>query len=206
MMRSVLALVAALLLSACGKGTYYPVPPSEARSALLASEIPVMLFGSQAGGTEAVIRRGDTVVWRVLDMDDNELLRLSAQVQPDGEGSRIVTDVLPPEGPNKARAEKGIAANPQIAGLYRTIANEQVNAVLNQRDFNMASITPAMMSAALVTMPQIQQQAMKAASEAQKQDRANIQRAYEADAHGWGSGGESGPDTKYGEPMDGSDE
>lgn len=205
-MRSVLALVAALLLSACGKGAYYPVPPTEARNALVASEIPVMLFGSRAGGTEAVIRHGDTVVWRVLDMDDNELLRLSAQVQPDGEGSRIVTDVLPPEGPNKARAEKGIAANPQVAELYRTIASEQVNAVLNHRDFNMASITPAMMGATLATMPQIQQQAMKAASEAQKQDRANIQRAYDDDAHGWSAAGDSGSDTKYGEPMDGSEE
>lgn len=197
-----------VVLAGCAKGNYYAVRPGEARQRLADSEIPVMVFGSSATAAEAVQRGSGTIVWRVLNEDDDEMMRLAAHVSADGDGSRIWTEVLPPEGAFHARVAKGMGKVPAVVAFYEKVAEEQVASVMAGRDFSMAAVTPAMMGATFAITQQIQQDAMHAASEAQKAQRRNIAQAYDDDAHGSYSStsGADGYPAKYGEPMDGSEE
>jgi hypothetical protein len=191
--------VAPLALAGCAKGNHYAVRPADACAQLAASELPLMVFGSMASATEAVRHGNDTVIWRVFNDADDEMIRLAAHVAPDGEGSRIWTEVLPPAGAYHRRVEQGMDKVPSVVAFYRTVAEEQVASAMTGRDFNMAAITPAMMGATLAISRQIQQDAMHAASDAQAR---RPEPAPDSEDY---APADEGPDTSYGEPMDGSD-
>lgn len=205
--RRMLAIPLALIaLAGCQRGTYYDSSTQQARSRLIGSEIPLMVFGSTAAGTDTVQRGQDTVIWRVLDGQDHEMIRLAAHITPDGKGSRIAAEVLPPEGINRQRIEQGLVRYPAIATFYGKVAEEQIDSAMNNREFEMAAITPAMMGAAIALSGEMQQQAMRSASDWQKADRDHIDQAYRDEASGFYPGVGPVPDNqRFGEPMDNPD-
>lgn len=209
-------LCAAILLAGCAEGRRYDAAPAEARSLLATSEMPLMVFGSQALAVETVRRDPGTVLWLVLDARGDEMMRLVARVTAEGSGSRIVADVLPPEGRYHDRVTKGMADNPAVVDLYRKVAAEQVDAAMTGRDFSMAAITPAMMAAAIALVPNMGPPASapsgaeRADHQAQAQARAwaDIDRAYAKDAREAQRDEPYGTATRddeprFGEPADG---
>jgi len=194
--RVALAALGALLLAACGQGVYYAEKPDHVRAELRDSTFPTFFFGSLAVDSTTSLKGDGTVVWGILGENDDEMIRLSAKVTPDGNGARVAVDVLPPAGRNRARVEKGLAENGSIASLYRTIAAEHVDSTLNHRDFNMGKVTPAMMAATFANMPKISKQMSEADDESRRQDDERARHAPAGEGNPGGSGG------KFGDPMD----
>lgn len=147
-----------LVLAACSRGTWYDVPPPRAQADLGASELPLMLFGDAAVASEVASSTRERVTWSVLLRGDTEAIRLTARLTPEGKGTRIAVDVAPPGGPLKAQVARGIAANPSIAGFYRSVAAEHVDATLRHRPFDFTRVAGAMYAAMAANMGRISEQ------------------------------------------------
>lgn len=195
-LRPVLIAASCAFVTACGQGTYYAEKPDHVRAELREASFPTFFFGDQAVDSSATVNGEGTVIWNITGQNDDQLIRLSAKVAPDGKGARVTVDVLPPAGRNRARVEKGLAENGSIARLYRTIAAEHVDSTLNHRDFNIGTVTPAMMAATFATMPKISKQMSDAGDEFRRQDAERARHAPAGEANPGGSGG------KFGDPMD----
>lgn len=200
--------LAALAVVGCSKGTHYPVTPAQAHRMLAKRELPLVVFGSDAAGTRLVAASDSHVVWAVTDTNDVEMLRLAANIAPEADGSRISTEVLPPAGRHHDAVEKGLADKSAIADLYRAAGEEQVAAAIAERKFRFDAINPAMIKATMAILPQMQQQAMEQASQAQQLRREA--RAMDAtppygSSDDWSARRREKaglPDPTYGKPMD----
>lgn len=195
-LRFAMVVATCALAAACGSGAYYAEKPDHVRAELRESTFPTFFFGSRAGDSVTSVKGDGTVVWSILGEDDDQLIRLSAKVTPDGDGTRVVVDVLPPAGRNRKRVEKGLAENDSIATLYRTVAAEHVDSTLKDRDFDMGKVTPAMMAATFANMPKISQQMSDAGDEFRRQDAEKARHVPAGEGNPGGNGG------KFGDPMD----
>lgn len=195
-LRPALLAATCALVAACGQGVYYAEKPEHVRAELRDSAFPTFFFGSQVAEAPASLKGDDTVVWDVLNQNDQNMLRLSATITADGDGSRVAVDVLPPPGINKRRVEQGLAENPSIVDLYRAVVAEHVDATLKNHDFNMGKVTPAMMAATFANMPRISKQMSDAGDEMRREDEDKARHAPAGEANPGGHGG------KFGDPMD----
>lgn len=195
-----LVVLAALALAACGKGMHYPVTPNEAHKRLVKHELPLVMFGGNAAETKLVSASNDKVVWAVTDDEDNELLRLAANIAPESDGSRITTEVIAPMGLYHDRIAKGLAEKTSITDVYRAVADEQVASSMADRKFNYDAINPALMKAAFDIVPEMRREAMDQASEAQRMRKRAAEQAEDVSARYREKAG--APDPTYGRPMD----
>lgn len=175
MRKFVFAMVMAGLLTACGEGKPYPIAAHEVTSKLLATKPPMFVFASS--GANVMVTQGDggAVRWTVLQ-GGKQVMRLVATVTPDGDSaSNVAVSLEPPMNDANAAIGKNLADNPAIGKLYTSAMVEQIDARLNNREFDMSKIQPEMV--AVATMPKIQRSAMQAAQNSANMDRDARQRA-----------------------------
>lgn len=173
----VFAVVMAGLLAACGESKSYPISANDVTNRLLATKPPMFVFGSS--GANVMVTQGDggAVRWTVLQ-GGKQVMRLVATVTPDGDSaSNVAVSVEPPNNDASTTIGKNMADNPAIVNLYKSAMVEQIDARLNNRDFDMSKIQAQMVAAAVATMPKMQQSAMEAAQSSEEMDRNAKQQA-----------------------------
>ena len=195
-----LVAIAALAVAGCSKGVHYPATPAEVHKKLVKHELPLVMFGSNASGTRLVAASNSSVVWAVTDHMDNELIRLAANIEPEADGSRVTTEVLPPAGVNHDKMAKGLKEKQAITDVYRAVANEQVASSMNDRAFDYDAISPAIMKAAFEIVPELRREALEEASSAQRLQRRAAASYEDSSARYRERTGQ--PDPTYGKPMD----
>ena len=89
----------------------------------------------------------------------------------------------PREDPNGAIAHR-LEANTTIKNLYVTAMKEQISAVLEDRDFNLSSIYPAMMAATAANFSKLNANLMRGIEADRKRIEDNIAKAYAREANG----------------------
>ena len=195
-----LVAIAALGVAGCSKGVHYPDSPNEVHKKLVKHELPLVMFGSNAADTKLVAASNSSVVWAVTDYMDNELIRLAAKIEPEADGSRVTTEVLPPAGPNHDKIAKGLAEKKAISDVYRAVADEQVASSMADRKFDYDAINPAIMKAAFEIIPEMRREALDEASAAQRLSRRAAASYEDSSARYREKNGQ--PDPTYGRPMD----
>lgn len=208
-MRALFALLASVSLAACGMmgdgGTTYPVSAKEARATLLMTEAPLFVFGDAVANAR-VSRDGDgTVRWLLVDRQGTGMLTLVARTtEEDASHTRVTVAIEPPPGGNREKVAKGLAENGSVAEFYKAAMAEQIDATFEKREFDMLAIQDEMMVAAFATAPKIGQQMDEAAKASNARDKANIDKAYAAEAQGnWPpQSGYGADEPAFGEPMD----
>lgn len=200
-------LLPALLLGGCGffaKGETYAIPSATLRGMLLNTEVPLAIFGDAEVHSRAMEKGDDTVVWAVSEKTGKELLRFSAKLIPSGDGTTVVVDVLPPEGPNKDRVAQGLADHITIRNLYHAAMTEQIDARLEGRFFDLTQIADETALATMANISTISEQMDRASRDWGRYERDNIAKAYREEGQGATSGefGTDYPDSSFGEPMD----
>jgi hypothetical protein len=177
MRKFLFAFVMAGLLAACGDGKSYPISANDVTNKLLASKPPMFVFGSSGANVMVTQGAGGAVRWTVLQ-SGKQVMRLVATITPDGDNaSSVAVSVEPPDNDAKTAIGKNLAENPAIVNLYRSAMVEQIDARLNNREFDMSKIRGQMAAAAIATMPKIQQSAMQAAQDSSEMERDMRQRA-----------------------------
>ncbi len=154
---AVLSLIPALLLAACGEqGVHYDKAPGEVKMALRMATLPLHVLGTQATGSRVTMPDDQTVVTAVLGPNSSEMMRFVTTVTADGTGSRVSTEVVAPEGNNKDRAAKAMAANGHVMGMMDQLADEHVAAAIQGRPFDMMFATAPMAKGMINSNPQLQ--------------------------------------------------
>lgn len=201
---ALVALAAAALLAGCGdasRGETYAIAPADLREALLDTDAPIGVLGSEAVDWKTSPSGDDAVLWMVLGTDDKELLRFTATVVPVGQGARVDVAVLPPESALKDRVAKGLAENGSVRDLYRLAMTEEIDAKLEHRGFDFSRIAGATMQAAAANMGSISDRMDKAGAEFRKRDEENIARAYREEGHRRDDGYGAVQQRPFGAPM-----
>lgn len=154
----VLSLIPALLLAACGgeTGVHYDKAPGEVKMALRMATLPLHVLGTQATGSRVTMPDDQTVVTAVLGPNSSEMMRFVTTVTADGTGSRVSTEVVAPEGNNKDRAAKAMAANGHVKGMMDQLADEHVAAAIQGRPFDMMFATAPLAKGVINSNPQLQ--------------------------------------------------
>ncbi|WP_188818397.1 hypothetical protein [Novosphingobium indicum] len=183
----IVSIVGAVLVAACGNsGEYYEKPPKQVTSALKSAYLPTHVLGGSVKASRVTQPDAETVVTALLAENNSELMRFVTTVVPDGDGSRVSTAILPPEGRNKVRAEKALAENGLAMGLMSAVAKEHVAAAIEGRPFDMMFASP-MGKGMIGAMPGMSERidaANKAASDfAKYQQQADFDEKYGDD---WG--------------------
>jgi hypothetical protein len=184
------AVLAVLALTGCGQGKVYPLSSDAARSALVGTTIPDIAFGKSAhsGPGEAV---ADGVAWTVLlgsdedaalpgDGHDSGVMKLTAKLAPASGGVEVSVDIDPPAGADPKRLAEAESQRPAVFSYFRTVAREQVDAVLTRRAFNFAAVSGDMAVATVSMLPDIRKQMDDAEAAYERQDQETIHRAYDA--------------------------
>lgn len=197
-----------ILLAACGmggSGTTYPMTKSEVYKVLLDTEPPLFVFGGNALGGKGLPLGNDAIRWTLRDAGtQSAAIDLIAQVEEAGEKqSRVTITVAPAEGSRKERIAANMAENPQAVALYRAAMEEQIDAVLEKRDFAFSAIQDELASATVAAIPKINASVDEAARASRERDRQNIERAYRTEAQGgYAESSHSRTEPAFGEPMD----
>lgn len=143
-MKSFLLCVAgAVLLAACGNsGKYYEKTPEQVAAALQSAYLPTHVLGGSVAGSRVTQADSNTVVTALVDAQGNELMRFITTITPEGAGSRVATEIRPPEGTHKNRASEAMQKNGLAMGLMDGLANEHVAAAIEGRPFDMMFANP----------------------------------------------------------------
>lgn len=209
-MRAPFALLACATLAACGLlgdgGTTYAVPAKEARATLLMTEAPLFLFGEGVADARVWRDGDDTVRWLLVDRQGTGLLTLVARTTvEDATHTRVTVAVEPPAGGKHDDVAKRLAENGSVVDFYKAAMEEQIDATFEKREFDMLAVQDEMMVAAFAMAPAMSRQMGEAAKASKARDKANIERAYEAEAQGhWPSDSSRyrPEEPAFGEPMD----
>jgi hypothetical protein len=193
------ALSGIALLGGCGllpPGETYPLPAAKLRDKLMTIDAPLLVLGSTAVNWRTV-RNGDgSIAWLVLNPRGTELIRFVARTEPVSEHeTRVDIAVEPPAGRNHDPVAARLDDNSEVRDLYEVAMAEQIDSALENRKFDFSRIAAHTMRATVATLPEISEQMSEAAEASQRQDAANMARAYrEEGASGWAE-----DETAYGE-------
>ena len=179
-------LVAALLLPACSglSGKAYNQPIDMVHQALEKLEEPPMVFGREEVDFAIAENRPDEIVW-TAGRGSMPRLRLEATLSADSATSTRVTvkAVLVEHAPGPTQ-KPGVRSVGTVLALYKAAMEEQIDATLTHRDFNITALYPTLAAAEAANIGTISNQ-MDAAGEAyRKRDEDNIKKAYADEAAG----------------------
>lgn len=191
----------------------YSMPMAEVHDTLSRTPLPPVFFGSDPNAAmpqftsalptkmkvEKLSRFGDDngmprnftidaskpnrIAWTVT-RNKRPVFKLVADLTADGERStRIAVSVTTADGDGSGKIAERIAKYPEIANMYVTAMKEQIAASLEDRDFNMATVYPAMMAAAAVNMHKIHSNMLRGIEADNKRRESNIERAYKREAY-----------------------
>ena len=192
-LRAAAALAVLAALTGCGQGEVYSLSPDAARSALVGTTIPDIAFGKSAhsGPGQAT---ADGVTWSVVlgsdedgalpgGGDGDEVMKLAAKLAPASGGVEISVDIDPPSGGDPKRLAEAVAQRPAMFGYFRTVAREQVDAVLTHRAFNFGAVSGDLALAVFSSLPDIRKQLDDAAAADERKDQETMHRAYDLADH-----------------------
>jgi hypothetical protein len=190
-LRAAAALVILAALSGCGQGEVYPLSPEAARTALAGTTVPDIAFGKSAH-TSPGKATADGVAWTVVlgsddgvpsdSGDDSEMMNLTAKLAPASGGVDVTVDVQPLSSADPKAWAKATSRNPEMFRYFRTVAREQVDAVLTHRDFRFSAVSGDLALAVVSHLPEIRKQMDDAAAAYERQDQETIHRAYDVAA------------------------
>ena len=148
-----LAILFALLLSACGgQGKVYNRPPEQVRELLGTVEVPLYMYGNTAE-TEATLDASDPtkIVWKVR-ADDHPLMSFTATLSPEGESkTRVAMDIKGTDVGKFKRVGGFLAKEKEVRSLYLVTMTEAVDSTLEGRVFDITRTYPALMNATVST-------------------------------------------------------
>jgi hypothetical protein len=187
------SLAAAILLTACGdSGQYFEKAPEQSIAALKSAYFPTRVFGGPNKSSRTFEAAGGVVITALLDEDNRETLRIVSTVTPDGSGSRVRTELAPPNG--TGQMPKGLDTT-----NVTMFAREHVAAAIEGRTIDLAA-GGVMAGSELGAMAGA---AATAVSYAEEMTEKNAQRRRSG---GWGADETGRPGEKsepaFGEPMD----
>ena len=193
-LRAIAALALLAALTGCGQGKVYSLSPDAARAALVGSTIPDIAFGKSAhsGPGEAT---AEGVVWTVVlgpgeegppadAGDGDEVMKLAARLAPASGGVEVSVDIDPPSGGDPKALAKAVSQRPLMFRYFRTVAREQVDAVLRRRAFSFGAVSGDLAVAVLSSLPEIRKRLAEDAAADDRKESETINHAYDAAEHG----------------------
>lgn len=182
--KSLVTLALVLCLAACDRAKVYPVTPDTARAQLIGTTIPDIAFGASAhsGPGQAM---EDGVAWPVErnsadgSSSDVTIMLLRARLASSGDATRVTVDIAPPPGVDPAKLQGVFDQHPAMARMFKSVAGEQVDSVLNGRRFSYANVSGDMALATLSELPDIRRRLDDEAKASDARDRDTIHRAYD---------------------------
>jgi hypothetical protein len=111
-------------------------------------------------------------------------MKLAAKLAPASGGVAVSVDIDPPSGGDPKRLADAMSQRPAVFGYFRTVAREQVDAVLTHRAFSFAAVSGDMAVATVSMLPDIRKQLDDAAAAYERQDQETIHHAYDAAGQG----------------------
>jgi hypothetical protein len=180
------------ILTGCSQGKDYSVSPEAARAALVGTTIPDIAFGKSAHSSPGQAT-AEGVTWSVIlgdegaapgDGDGDEVMKLAAKFAPASGGVAVSVDIDPPSGADPKLLAKAMMQRPAVFGYFRTVAREQVDAVLTHRAFSFAAVSGDMALATFSMLPDIRKQMDAEAAAYERRDQETIHRAYDLAAKG----------------------
>ena len=181
-----IAIAATLLVAACEEqGTYYEVAPSQAKASIKAAVVPTHVLGSTIKRSRAYDRGDDQVVTALIDGQGRELMHFVTTVTPDGEGSRVDTEIEMTKDADTRSFEATYAL-----ALLDKLADEHVAAAIEGRPFDMLFATNpaavAMMGPEMRDEVESANRAMQELNESQQMGSFGSESGSGSD---WGAGG-----------------
>jgi hypothetical protein len=163
-------------------GRVYKEPMAEAHRMLRAAGLPPIVFGTDMPDSVVDASDPSKVVW-IVKKNGKEMLRMVAELTPvSAESTRVrVSAVGATEGPFGNVADK-LVKNPTVANLYVAGMEERVAATLEDRDFQITRIYPAITAAGVANIGTIHQAGQRAIAAGRKRDSDNIAKAYANEA------------------------
>jgi hypothetical protein len=181
--RSLLAIAAIVLLSACSRGATYHVPIAEVRRILLATGLPPYVFGTNDPAWK--VRGDDEGVTWTIHRDGAEIFHYTAHLtQVDAQNTRVDVELVGSKHAPTGDAEKGMAEHPEIRDMYIVAIRERIDSALEHRAFEIARVYPALGVATLKNMGRLQASVDAAAEASNREARENIEKAYRDEAAG----------------------
>ena len=190
--RAVAALAVLAALTGCSQ--VYSQSPAAARSALVGGAIPGIAFGMSAHSGPGVAT-ADGVAWSVLlgpeedgappDADgDSEVMKLAAKLAPASGGVEVSVDIVPPPRADPKVWAKALSQQPAMFRYFRSVAREQVDAVLTHRAFSFAAVSGDLALAVASNLPNIRKQLDEANAASDRYDQETMHHAYDAAGQG----------------------
>jgi hypothetical protein len=181
--RSLLAIAAIILLSACSRGATYHVPIAEVRRILLATGLPPYVFGTNDPAWK-VHGDDDGITWTIYQ-DGAEIFHYTARLtQVDAQNTGVDVELVGSKHAPTGDAEKGMAEHPEIRDMYIVAIRERIESALEHREFEIARVYPSLGVATLENMGALRRSADAAAAASERMDRENIEKAYRDEAAG----------------------
>lgn len=124
-------------------GQHYEVSQAQALSRIANAYVPTHVLGTLVKGSRVTLSGKDTAITALIAQDGSELMRFITKVEADGTGSLVSTTIGPPTGPHAERAAAAMQSQAYTMGLMELLAQEHVDAAIEQRPFNMLAMNPA---------------------------------------------------------------
>ena len=172
---------AALMVAGCGdEGTYYEATPAQVKSRIMTATLPHHIVGSHVARSRTFERDGQ-VITALVSQDGRDMMHFISTVTPEGEGSRVATDIELLADIGEGSFETAMAMN-----LMDQLADEHVAAAIEGRPFNMMFATnPAAVNA---LPPEARQQVEDANAAMQAMNEAHRMNGFGSDTgqdDGW---------------------
>jgi hypothetical protein len=167
-------------------GQVFDVPVSEAHRILQKTGLPPQVLGSQDHKFEVQATDPARIVWIVKE-DGKDAMRFIADLSSAGEKStRVHVDVAGPAAGPMSYVAARLTERRTIKNLYVMAMEEQVAAALQQREFSITAVIPAMMVAMLANMGDLNEMQERDSQATRKRYRDNLAKAYADEAAGIG--------------------
>jgi hypothetical protein len=184
--RIFIAVAAAVFMTACTQqaGTVYRVKIDDARRTLTSVCLPPLVFGSQPPDCEARAVGASEIAW-VARQRGVEIFRYVATLSDAGDGkTRVAVTLKGAESGPAGNVARKLKDNRTIRHLYVVAMEERISSALEERQFDMSRIYPAMAAASAANMSSIRASVDEAHAASQQLEREAIRRAYRDEAAG----------------------
>jgi hypothetical protein len=174
-----------VLTAACSQqgGVVYQAPIAEARQTLVATGLPPLVFGSEEPPWQ--VRDGGSEVAWIVSRNDVEIFRYVAHLEEAGPAAtRVKVELKGAQSGPAGNVAQRLAEHPQIRDMYLVAINERIASALEHRRFEVTRVYPAMTAATMANIGALRASADEAAAASERQDRANIEKAYREEAAG----------------------
>ena len=163
-------------------GQVFDVPVSEAHRILQKTGLPPQVLGSQEPKFEVQAEGPARIVWTVK-MDGKDAMRFIADLSSAGaKSTRVHVSVAgPASGPMSYIATR-LTERRTIKNLYVMAMEEQVAAALQQREFRMTAIYPAMFIATFANIGDLNKMQERDNEATRNRYRDNLAKAYADEA------------------------